>query len=186
MSPLFQHFDFKRRKTLQKFNKNIRIASLAYCKDDEECPLHNILLWSYYAQDHRGIAIGYRFNPEKFHQKKAFLKNVDYRKEFVSNSFENLFAEAYLSKFENWRHEQEWRFVYLKEDTEKDPILLDMTDWGIKITEIIFGLNCPEHQREMIYEVFKQKGESKPDFYQMERTKDNIFGLKKSDKILFG
>ena len=169
-------------ETLKKFNDNIRIASLAsrQDKDKEKCPLENILLWSYYAQDHKGIAIGYKFNSEKFNQHKAFLKNVHYRKELIQNNWNNLFEEAYLAKFENWRHEQEWRFVYLKEDDDEDPVLLDMTDWGIEIAEIIFGWKCPPSQREMIYQLFKQKNLDKmPDFYKMERTDNNIFGLKK-------
>lgn len=144
---------------LKEFDKNIRIASFAskiLKSTKDKSILENILLWSYYAENHTGIAIGYRFNTEKFKSKKAFLKNINYDDIFIKDDWSDIFHEAYLNKFTAWQHEQEWRFVYLKDDVEQDPVLLDLNDWGIEIAEIVFGWKCPDYYRKMIYELFKE------------------------------
>lgn len=165
-------------KSLYKFDQNIRIACVAAQDKNNQCALENILMWSYYAQDHKGIAIGYQFNQGKFKIEKAFLKNANYRKNFISNKFETIFEETYLTKSDKWQHEQEWRLVYHKDDAEQDPILLNLEEWGISVAEIVFGVHCPKTQRETIVKIFKNKPH-KPQFYEMTLTADNLFGILK-------
>jgi len=73
--------------------------------------LGNPLLWGYYANGFRGIAIEIEY-------KGKYIKRVDYEK--IDSIYKNLHnaEQILLRKTENWNHEQEYRYLK-KAGTEK-------------------------------------------------------------------
>ncbi len=151
------------------------------------------LLWAHYAEDHKGICIG--FSPEegkKLCSSEHFLK-VIYSDEIPKMSDEGfnvrmdmsidqsgrLYASSYQIAFTDktfqtairtkptcWAYEEEWRYV--------EPLGGDY-EWPGKLSEIVFGLKCPQDKREhyidlatrnvpnevFLYEMVKQEGASR-------------------------
>ncbi len=81
----------------------------------------SILMWSHYAQNHKGFCIEYDFNELEY---KDYLKPVQYveKRPFVAGNFadtkepgagEIIFSTA-LYKSSEWSYEQEWRIIATK------------------------------------------------------------------------
>lgn len=70
----------------------------------------SMLMWAYYANNYKGVCLGFDFNKDKILQKQ--LHKVQYTKYF---SQENNF-NGYFKKSLDWSHEQEWRIVYYGDD----------------------------------------------------------------------
>lgn len=88
---------------------------------------NHMLMWSHYANNHRGICIGY--DHKKY---EDLLHPVAYRQDFSAN-----INEAKLVKHLEWRYEHEWRIV-ISENLHK---LLDITN-PKRITDKILGFEC--------------------------------------------
>lgn len=124
------------------------------------------LLWAHYTQDHKGICIGFTpteegklNNPEHCIQvlysdsipkmsSDGFKSQMDFSlsslgKLYVSSfhvSFsDKTFQSAISTKPNCWAYEKEWRYV--------EPFGGEY-EWPGKISEIVFGLKCPEERRE--------------------------------------
>ncbi|MDD2917482.1 DUF2971 domain-containing protein [Rhodoferax sp.] len=151
------------------------------------------LLWAHYAEDHKGICIG--FSPEegkKFCSTENFMKviysdeiprmsdegfnvqmsmSVDESGRPYTSSFKIAFSDktfqsAIRTKPTCWAYEEEWRYV--------EPLGGDY-EWPGRISEIVFGLKCPQKVREhyinlatrnipnevLLYEMVKQEGGNK-------------------------
>lgn len=151
------------------------------------------LLWAHYAEDHKGICIG--FSPEegkKLCSQEHFLKviysdeipkmsdegfNVQmsmridetgrpYTSSFKIAFLDKTFQLAIRTKPTCWAYEEEWRYV--------EPMAGDY-EWPGLISEIVFGLKCPQETREhyidlvtrnvpnevYLYEMVKQEGGNK-------------------------
>lgn len=115
----------------------------------------NILMWSHYANKHRGICIEYDFSLlEQLENINAFLLPVMYSNERPLLPFEKLELEngqakqesvirimpdlirAILTKSKFWDYENEWRFIALAEP--KQPVKLPI------ISRIFTGANITE------------------------------------------
>lgn len=115
----------------------------------------NILMWSHYANKHRGVCIEYDFSLlEQLENINAFLLPVMYSNERPLLPFEKLELEngqakqesvirimpdliiAILTKSEFWDYENEWRFIALAKP--KQPVKLPI------ISRIFTGANITE------------------------------------------
>lgn len=95
----------------------------------------NILMWSYYSQNHEGYCFPY-YNQNIVEKVKALnipgvciFGNVKYKdkrppqkKSVCSFSFTDLvfYIDATFTKYKKWKHEQEFRFVIFSKDEMKD------------------------------------------------------------------
>ena len=93
--------------------------------------VQNTLLFSHYADAHKGMCIGYEIAPEFLQQGTMFYTPVQYSKNTRPDSLEKLFA----IKDELWKYEHEGRFVAF--GTKKHYQL----QGNSRITKLIFGLN---------------------------------------------
>lgn len=81
------------------------------CLSTDPC---NILMWSHYANHHRGII--FQFNYAKDIKSFQWLQPVSYSNkypvlEFFDRQISNRFSVALLRKHCGWAYEKEWRFV---------------------------------------------------------------------------
>ncbi|MBD3341117.1 MAG: DUF2971 domain-containing protein [Candidatus Lokiarchaeota archaeon] len=111
----------------------------------------NILMWSHYADYHKGFCIEFKrlsTNP------LGAAQPVQYVKDYPSfNYFDdlpgNIVKRILLTKAIDWCYEEEWRGIQ-KANTE-----VRYTD--DMISGIIFGLRMPEDHKKEIYKILKNK-----------------------------
>jgi tetratricopeptide (TPR) repeat protein len=127
-------------------------------------PIHQ-LMWAHYGAEHKGLALGFKkelgsrladpmhFLPvvysdqlpemtENFQIEMAFsmgksgrLYTSTYKIAFSDTSFQR----AITTKPSCWNYEEEWRYI--------EPYF-GLADWPGPLTEVTFGLKCPEERRE--------------------------------------
>ncbi len=120
--------------------------------------VRNTLLFSHYADAHKGICIGYEIAPEFLQQGTMFYTPVQYSKNTRPDSLEKLFA----IKDELWKYEHEGRFVAF--GTEKHYQL----QGNSRITRLIFGLKTPEEDKTLLSKLLQGKGIDLYDTYSDE------------------
>jgi hypothetical protein len=130
----------------------------------------NILIWSHYAECHKGFCIEYnvdimvdkiRTDFQKIENVLA-LGKVNYMMEYpIINDIFNITGniDIYFRKHPDWNYEAEWRLLHLNHPNQ-----------GIKfpegiITAIYFGVECPKTDIDKVWELVKDK-EHKPKFYK--------------------
>lgn len=105
---------------------------------------HHVLMWSHYANNHKGIALRFNFQGQETNA-LGTLWRVKYQNErakvmkfFGGGAEGNAFMEALCTKAHFWEYEKEWR--YLEPDgagtvLEFDPIVIDGVILGAKISQ---------------------------------------------------
>ena len=170
-SDSFKHF------TIRSFFANRETYS------DDDNILFNKLMWSHYADSHKGFCVKYRIKNTAFKQfddsNEVFtrLVPVKYSSEEIS-IFETLNTNtSFAMKNSVWYPESEVRFVHFSRDCDEDhsPIMLNK---NITIEEVIFGLNCSKDAKRTIDSILK--GKCKISEIYNEEEKD-IYSLKKRD-----
>ena len=81
--------------------------------------INDPVVWSHYADGHKGIALGFDFSPEQLHQVSYLPDNhraVIYEEHLVDveakqSSISDLIALGYASKAKSWAYEKEFRYV---------------------------------------------------------------------------
>ena len=106
--------------------------------------VNNILMWAYYAEDHRGICFEFDINKDPYFFSDLHI--VEYKNQFGTINVKDEkwdYIDILASKAECWRHEAEMRVV--KEGADKIPDRL----WTINpkaIKSIIFGCNLADYR----------------------------------------
>ena len=108
----------------------------------------NPVLWSHYADHHRGLCLG-------FEVADNILEKVRYVKERIRypGTIDSEIMKKFLStKFEHWSYEQEYRaFVDLDpEDVENDMHFMNFTE-NMKLNKVIVG-HCSNVRRSEVNE----------------------------------
>ncbi|MDY7579269.1 DUF2971 domain-containing protein [Herbaspirillum sp. RTI4] len=137
------------------------------------------LMWSHYADGHKGVCLRYEFPSFFFEMKKNILlgcDNVTYSKNRLTEQFEKGFIFNDLSKFTTvyltskdkpWEYENEFRIL----SHSPGPLKLPMG----YLTQVCFGLRTPEEDIELVKKLATQfAGIHK--FHQMKHGPDD-FGL---------
>jgi len=115
----------------------------------------NLLMWSHYADCHRGFCIQFVRSSENGLGNIEKTRPVAYSCEYPSpdpyseNGMEKIYDELFFTKAKGWEYEKEWRM--LTEEGDKEfPLPGD-------ISAMIFGLNMLEPQRNTIKNIFSDR-----------------------------
>lgn len=146
---------------------------------------NNKLMWAHYADEHRGICIGYRFNslPEAigwesirycpdYEQSDDLLKKGGY----ILNSL--------ITKTEQWQYEEEIRFFSYQNNSQKISYYFDpaVNKLGCEISEIILGYKmAPESQvtvKSMVGQLnCLRRKEKRPEVKLYRTIRNHLFNL---------
>jgi hypothetical protein len=131
--------------------KNFGILSLA---EDAK----NILMWSHYAEDHKGICIEFERNEVNGLGDSGKTKKVNYTKNYPSLSSKTLLSKkdtesslmrVLYTKSESWGYEQEWRMFMPKGNT--------VYSVPGRVKSIIFGARASNMDIDTIEKLIKNK-----------------------------
>jgi hypothetical protein len=127
----------------------------------------NILLWSHYADGHKGFCLEFDTGYYPFQESSIDLQKVNYRMEFPSTSSVlaamggKIWIEPLISKSNEWCYEDEWRLIVEKGDSflYYEPRAL---------TAVYFGCLMPKDQKNEIAQILKN---APTNCYEMIRSK---------------
>ena len=167
------------RKTYQFIDNTIdkiRICCMASQKTKEILQskqyIYNTLMWSHYADSHKGICIQYKVSPSQFKDEKnriIRLLDVNYNKKFPLNG-DIFFTDSLVVKSNYWKYENETRIIMYSNKKEDEYCQLSS---GFDIEAIYMGCEINNCQRKCIKEILKAKDTSIK-LYQMQFSKENI------------
>lgn len=133
------------------------------------------LLWSHYADQHRGLCIGYDLDrlPKPSPRKvvyggSRFIKTSTVFRTFVADDVQakaDLDRDVLLRKAKGWGYECEWRLVERQ----------GLHDSPVRLTEVIFGLRCPS---AVVFAVVEMLSRRDLNFFQMTESRGQ-FRLKR-------
>ncbi|WP_417198961.1 DUF2971 domain-containing protein [Bizionia sp.] len=108
---------------------------LSICSFSENYTSH--LMWSHYADGHRGIVIGFEIDESEYLIEKVNYKGLASFQIFPQKL--NELKSIFLNKLKDWQYEKEYRIITEKQDYIK-----------IKIEKVIFGAETPEYDKRII------------------------------------
>lgn len=134
------------------------------------------LLWSHYADQHRGICIGYSLdrNPKPDPQRVVYGGSRTIGTSVIEQAIikkdpeaQRLLDEAsFLRKAHYWKYEKEWRLLD-RQGPQHSPL---------KLKEVTFGLRCEPALRFAVMRALKSRSDVK--FFQI-NVQDGSFRLKR-------
>lgn len=169
------------QKILVDFMNNYRIA--CFTQNDYT----DILMWSHYAELHKGFCLEYGTDKELFNKQFFHIQPIIYSPQiydltttlckFLKTKKGNPidFFISSLYKAIQWQYENEWRIILLKDDMKKDKFI-DID----KPTAIYLGLNIKDIYKKVLVDF--AISENIP-IFKMQRF-DNEYKLYKKEIIL--
>jgi hypothetical protein len=147
------------REVLRRYDRGI--VSLA---KRANCPL----MWSHYADQHKGICIGYSAPADVSLEPVSYGGARSIKASLIRDMVDGDVAAAravdkavLLKKAQAWRYEQEWRLIGDR----------GIHDSQLELEEVVFGMRCPEtvqfavakalegrHRRVKLYEIRETPG----------------------------
>ncbi len=112
----------------------------------------SILMWSHYADCHKGICIGF----DTTYFKQPHIQKVEYsdkypKLNYYKSSPEEMDRGILFSKSEEWAYEREWRIVVPEIENRVVNLSSD------SISSIIFGCNCSKDTVSSYAKILKEK-----------------------------
>lgn len=180
----------KDKKHIEPFVKSFdyyRIRS--FCKGKGNSPVRNVLMWSHYADEHRGFCIKYRLSEhfikqeENSEHKHMYLIPVDYRQSKVSIETTQINTQlAFATKSRHWKYEDEVRLIVYDPNNSQDYLGIGL-DKDSTIEAIFFGYLCPESAITTIKNIFGNIYKDKSvKFYKMNVNHKDVYHFTYHDK----
>ncbi|WP_346678835.1 DUF2971 domain-containing protein [uncultured Brachyspira sp.] len=158
---------------------SIKVGCLTTKKD-------NTLMWSHYADKHRGICIEYDIG--KIYEKDNLIINkVNYKMPIITHKsivdketleIDNIkrLIELFSIKSNEWKYEKEYRILYYDKERKKDGVLIDCP-----IKSICFGTETSEDDKKLIRKIIKNKKGNKIEFKEAKFKQDKLFEINIED-----
>ncbi len=137
--------------------------------------IKNTLLFSHYADRHRGICIEYEIDEKLLNQGKIWHTRVEYSENTPYKQLDNI-AYVFAIKSKKWEYEEEYRFILFGHDKEKQQkrgtgVYINGINGGAVVKRIIFGLETPEEDKELLYTLLSDE---KKDEKEKDKNKNEI------------
>lgn len=147
---LLEHYS----KSENYFSDN-KLGVISFCSKWK-----NILMWSHYANSHKGFAVGFntaKFNLPEQTKKVEYSKNRDfniYKNPVTDNFYERIFVKA-----KDWKYEKEYRTLRVYEnEVEKDHSSRKFNFPIEAISEVILGLQISHNHEKAIKSICLKNG----------------------------
>ena len=101
----------------------------------------NMLMWSYYAEGHKGFVVGVEICDQNVEIER--VKYVD--KLRIDKSDDNFAKSALTKKLQLWKHEKECRVLKRNNDFVK-----------VEIKELLFGIHADQRKKELLEKIARK------------------------------
>lgn len=175
--------EHKHVKNLSRSFDDFRIRS--FCNGETEEALKNLLMWSHYADEHRGYCIKYKLSKHFIKQDEndcfehMFIKPIIYRKDEDKVDISEMTTIntdlAFATKHESWGYENEVRLIVYNPNKE-DAFYSIPLDKDSCIEAIYFGCRCEQKTINTIKNLFS-KSDTPPKFYKMKSDSKDVYHL---------
>ena len=171
----------KHTRDLCKSFESYRIRSFCKIYDEKNQPtVSNILMWSHYADEHRGICIEYQFDKAFLateERKTIRMKDIIYRRKeegfnLETNSINT--NEALCYKLNDWEYENEVRLITYIPD-ESGPFVSIPMNSLVRINSIYFGYRCPDVTIKTVKSILSKYPDVR--YYRMQSDYSSIYSL---------
>ncbi|MCZ8198688.1 MAG: DUF2971 domain-containing protein [Flavobacterium sp.] len=119
---------------------------------------NSILMWSHYADNHKGYCVGFDEKRLRYSQFFGKVKRVEYSIDYPElnplNKRKNSYELKYFYKSLDWEYEEEIRVMNIY-NTEKPNRIIELENKHIK--EVILGLKTSENDKKEIISIAKDK-----------------------------
>lgn len=176
--------EHKHIKNLSRSFDYFRIRS--FCNGDTEDALNSLLMWSHYADEHRGYCIKYKLSKHFIKQDEndsfehMFLKPIIYRKDEDKVDISEMTTIntdlAFATKHESWGYENEVRLIVYNPNKE-DAFYGIPLDKDSCIEAIYFGCKCDPKTINTIKNLFS-KADIPPKFFKVYSESKDVYQLK--------
>lgn len=176
--------EHKHVKNLSRSFDYFRIRS--FCNGDTEDALNSLLMWSHYADEHRGYCIKYKLSKHFIKQDEndsfehMFLKPIIYRKDEDKVDISEMTTIntdlAFATKHESWGYENEVRLIVYNPNKE-DAFYGIPLDKDSCIEAIYFGCKCDPKTINTIKNLFS-KADIPPKFFKVYSESKDVYQLK--------
>ena len=176
--------EHKHVKNLSRSFDYFRIRS--FCNGDTEDALNSLLMWSHYADEHRGYCIKYKLSKHFIKQDEndsfehMFLKPIIYRKDEDKVDISEMTTIntdlAFATKHESWGYENEVRLIVYNPNKE-DAFYGIPLDKDSCIEAIYFGCKCDPKTINTIKKLFS-KADIPPKFFKVYSESKDVYQLK--------
>jgi len=203
-TPLLSLIEQRKQKANEKSNyfiipqfnayKHVKVRCFVKDKIEENnMAFQNLLMWSHYADSHKGICIRYKFNHKKNEgdKEKHIFSNwyiVDYEEniDFKSSKYQEM-KSLLATKNKCWEYENEVRLIHFDPECRNDFKQIPLKEIDSKVEAIFFGCKCPENDKKTIKEIFKNQKDI--EFFEFNNNPkglwSEIYKLKPEDEIRF-
>jgi len=135
------------------------------------------LMWSHYAEEHKGFVVGFESSHSFFNQQKSssdelrHLRKIEYRdRPPVINLMNTNATELFFVKSKKWDYESEWRMVLPLSDAtkvvEKNPYAIHLFKFPAEsVKKIIIGARTSDNNRSVIRSLITEKELSHIELY---------------------
>ncbi len=155
----------------------------------------NPLMWSHYADEHRGICIEYETDDHRCttlgpvdYRSSRFIHISDLHQWLVNDSSEakrKIFDQYFFAKAPQWRYEREWRAVARKNGVQDRPFNLHAVHFGLRcdvaIVTTIAKLFDDLRTAPKFYRLTPRVDGFKLGRYQLDGAEIAMFGMRESE-----
>ena len=176
--------EHKHIKNLSRSFDYFRIRS--FCNGETEETLGNLLMWSHYADEHRGYCVKYKLSKQFIKQDEndsfehMFLKPIIYRKDEEKVDISELTTIntdlAFATKHRSWKYENEVRLIVYNPNKEESFYGIPL-DKDSCIEAIYFGCKCKPGTINTIKNLFS-KADIPPKFFKVYSESKDVYQLK--------
>ncbi|WP_052767513.1 DUF2971 domain-containing protein [Brachyspira hyodysenteriae] len=164
--------------------ERIKVACLTTHND-------NTLMWSHYADKHKGICIEYDISQLQNNNNNFILKKIDYNSSMLLFDLKNeilldndksvkSIIDLFTVKSKEWEYEDEYRILFYDEEN-KNP---NGTLINLPIKSICFGVQTSKEDKELVYNIVKSINEKRLNYnndiiklYQAELDDNELFKI---------
>lgn len=153
----------KLNRDIYRISKNAGIFSVSAKRD-------NLLMWSHYADSHRGICIEFKTTDGKLFG--CDLQHIDYDVNYPKLSIYDepnveFVKRCVGTKSSDWTYEEEWRIIYRETGCQRFP--------SEELSGVILGAHISKRNKELVYKWLSQNS-CNAKLYEARECKDR-FGL---------
>lgn len=153
----------------------------AFAEDADIKAVSNTLMWSHYAQDHKGFCLEYEFDKgftQTDDDSLYVFKRINYEEEnkqidLSGKKIDN--KMAFYTKQNQWKYENEVRLITYLPHVESPFAHIPMGD-KCRIKAVYFGIHCPEEHIKTLIRVLANKTDVQ--YYRMTSQINDIYSLK--------